>query len=147
MTGTFEGVGSLQFSPDNKFAYAYGGVINTDDQDVPVTLLEITTGSEYLIAKIQFGMKHDSGNNMSFGVYLNTIRISGYAIEGGTTDSQLSNYMPIIIPPFTTLKCDGTNNSSSNDIPLTCTLVAKVKGAIQQENLESITDNNKWASK
>ena len=29
--------------------------------------------------------------------------------------------------------------------PWTVSLTGKVKGAIEQENLESITDNNKWA--
>jgi len=146
MTGVFEGVGTLQFTPDNKHAYAYSGVVNTVTQDVDIVLLEIKNNSEYLISKIQFGIKHDATYNFTFGIFFNDVRISGYAITGGVADAQSSNYIPLIIPPFTTVKCVAANVSASVAIPITCTMIAKVNGAIEQQNLESITDDNKWAS-
>ena len=119
---------ALNFTPDNKHAYAYGGVINAITQDVAVDLIDFQTNSEYTVAKFQFGIKHDTGNNISYGVFFNDVRIAGYATDGGVGDSQQNNYIPLIIPPFTKVVCTGTNNSSNNDIPLTCTMIGEVYG-------------------
>ena len=45
MTGVFEGVGSLQFTPDNKLAYLYSGTKSINNG--LGTLFEFKTGSEY----------------------------------------------------------------------------------------------------
>jgi len=119
---------SIFFTPDNKRAYGYSGVVNTGGSGVETDLLEFETNSEYIVAKFQFALKHDTGNNITFGVFFNDILITGYALEGGTSDAQLSNYAPLIIPPFTKVKTTCQNDSSSNAIPCTSTIIGDVYG-------------------
>ena len=50
----------------------------------------------------------------------------------------------IIIPPLVNFKVKAFVASGTRD--LGCTLTSKVKGAIEQLNLEAITDANNWAA-
>jgi len=146
MTGTFEGVGTLQFTPDNKMAYAVSGIINVNNLET--TALEFTTNSEYLISKLQVLNGTDSNEDFLYRVFFNNIVIAQWrCLQLTTIDINMPNYYNLIIPPFTTVKVTGQNNTSSTIRVHSATLVAKVNGAIEQQNLEAITDNNKWASK
>jgi len=145
MTGTFEGVGSLQFTPDNKFAYAYSGVVDVNNSDV--TILEFTNNSEYIDSKIDIVNGSGSGDDMRYYIKYNDVII--VQIYSGTSDvlNQFSFPKYLVIPPFTKVTIIGVNISSGTLRAHTVTMVGKVKGAIEQENLEAITNNNKWASK
>ena len=70
-------------------------------------------------------------------------------LQPQTYQSNSGGYVPIelIIPPFSEVKCTLQNFTDSSTLTFTGLVTAKVGGAIQQENLEAITDNNKWASK
>ena len=49
MTGTFEGVGSLQFTPDNKYAYGFSGPVAVPHTgSASATLIEGKTGLELI---------------------------------------------------------------------------------------------------
>ena len=144
MTGVFEGVGSLQFTPDNKLAYAYSGVIGVTSTET--TMLEFRNDSEYLDLKLQMFNESGSGDDMLYRIYLNdVVVISTYANSGN--DFLLDTPFFLIIPPFTNVKITADNISAATSRNHTATITAKVAGAIQQENLEAITNNNKWASK
>ena len=143
MTGTFEGVGTLQFSPDNKRAYALSGniaVINTE-----TTLLEFRTNSEYHIAKISISNFSGSGDDIRYYIYFNNTEVYGGYYNSTSNNNIVLHPLYITVPPFTDLKITGQNLSSSSERANTAVFVSKVKGAIEQENLEAITDNNKWA--
>ena len=118
MTGVFEGVGTLQFSPDNKYCYAYSGSISPNSNAAPETTALLFTTQSYII--IFDSVAEDD--------------------ETATGQSPLD----LIIPPFSKFEIKVGNAATS---PFTVLLVGEVKGAIEQENLESITNNNKWASK
>ena len=107
-------------------AYGYSGTVNTGTQDVNVTLMSFTTGGHYIVGKVQFGMKHDTTDNIGFSVSMDDQTISGYVISGGVGDAQLSNAMPLIIPPYTKVECFGVNNSSSSARPVTVTIIGDV---------------------
>ena len=149
MTGVFEGVGTLQFTPDNKHAYAYSGNIAIPTS-TDTTVLDFTTGSEYIMS-----------NFVWFGdiAYLSSSKVIVYKIQFNDVivydNSRLTHsahswadqdVIPFIIPPFTNVKAiiftDDTGEQTFG-----CAITGKVKGAIEQENLEAITNNNKWASK
>jgi len=149
MTGTFEGVGSLQFTPDNKRAYAFSGEVLVNNNTV--TMLEFETNSEYLISLFSFGIDQNaslSGSKLiGFTISFNDTKIFQQVTQTSTT-LQLIDFDPnysFIVPPFTTVKIESETTNTSN-VPTFGMFNAKVKGAIEQENLESITNNNKWAS-
>ena len=146
MTGTFEGVGSLQFTPDNKFAYAYSGSIDVDENEI--TLIEERTNSEYIVAQIQFNnLEEDDVEDYLHKIYLNDVVVQGF-IQGRTDyDNKYESAIPIIIPPFTTFKLTSQNITNTESHAEVVSLTGSVHGAIEQENLEAITNNNKWAEK
>jgi len=141
MTGVFEGVGTLQFSPDNKYAYAYSGDVIAPTVGGYTSILSFTNNSEYLVADFNFGATPTT-TNIGFLIRFNGVDI----IEIPTREPFDKTYRTLlIIPPFTTVTVLADPDGADETVQTT--MVAKVKGAIQQENLESITDNNKWASK
>lgn len=147
MTGTFEGVGSLQFTPDNKYAQIFSGVKTVNNSTA--TMYEFTTESEYLVSHVSFS----DGEGYSSGQYLESkilfddvIVIQIYNVPNTAyNDHNDLVPLPIMIPPFTKVTCTMKSNIDS-DHDLTAYFIGKVGGAIQQENLEAISDNNKWAS-
>jgi len=149
MSGTFEGVGSLQFTPDNKYAYAYSGEnqINTTE----VIALNFDTNSEYIKGRFIFGgsIKYDNVGNgtiSAFQVRFNDIIVATIKVATNTDDQPSMEIYNIIIPPFTNVQIGVIDSAStSSDFFTTTTFTGKVHGAIQQENLEAITNNNKWA--
>ena len=141
MTGTFEGVGSLQFTPDNKFAYAMTGAVSVGG--ALQTVLDFTTESYYLVAKYLPIYFTNNSEDFLFEVYFNDVLILGNVVDD--QDNQIFNWNPLIIPPFTNVKVKITSlNTTSRNVG--CLITAEVYGAIEQENLEAITNNNKWAS-
>jgi len=145
MTGTFEGVGSLQFSPDNKRCYAYSGSIeNTSGAGAAdIELLDFTTGSEYIIAKIQVTHTHSSGHDFYLDIKFNDLLIVQMK-EDATEVEAYPFLIRLVIPPFTNVNIKIGANTAGYFYQ--ANIIGKVKGAIQQENLEAITNNNKWAS-
>jgi len=142
MTGTFEGVGSLQFSPDNKHAYAFSGDIAVSSGSSADTLmLEFDSEGFYLDAILNFCEEAIADDNVFFGVWLNDVRVINLAYD--STPSYTNTLYPILIPPFTNVKIKWGCSSTETG---TAWISAKVSGPIQQQNLESITDDNKWAS-
>ena len=111
------------------WAYAVSGEVDTPGQDTDVTLLDFTCGSGFIVAKVLFGVFSESNNNISFSVKFNGAVVMGYTISGAISDAQSSNYLPLIIPPFTRVECIGKNLESANAIPLLCSIAGRVYGA------------------
>jgi len=115
MSGTFEGVGSLQFSPDNKFGYAYSGPKLAGDggPSGETTIIEFTTESEYLVGDISIFVISDTTDDLEFLVKLNDIKV----MEMNTTSfKDYAPYQPIplIIPPFTKVTLSAFNSASGS---------------------------------
>jgi len=133
MSGTFSGVGTLQFTPDNQFAQAVSGdTIVTGSLGSPDTILEFETQSYYLLCKVAWSSLTVGGNDETVGIYFddNLIFESRYSTGSNTTNDQP---LPLIIPPFTNFKFKYGMEASNN---ATVVLTAKVRGAIEQFNLE-----------
>lgn len=149
MTGTFEGVGSLQFSPDNKYCLAYSGTLPTTTSSQ--TALEVTTNSEYVIFEAFFTGPIDfsdptAGREANWQLSLNDDIIAHIRTDTSEGDIKNQGHLIFMAPPFTTIKIEVDGNDSASGFSNCVLLTGKVYGAIEQENLESITDNNKWAS-
>jgi len=151
MTGVFEGVGTLQFSPDNKFSYIYSGFIAA--VNTSVTYLNFTTGGYYLVGQFQFNTPLEqadptAGIEATCRVDFNNVGIAMLKASSDFNDnSNGSVTQELIIPPFTNVIVVVDAHATDPIRFGTCSFISKVKGAIEQENLESITDSNKWASK
>ncbi len=136
MSGTFQGVGTLQFSPDNKHAQIFSGAISANN--IETTLLEYSTNSEYHMAQIIFNVVSNTTSDMDFKLYLNNVNI----LDMGLSSFREQWYypIPIMIPPFSTVKITGRNNSSSGAEDLAASVISSVHGPIEQFNLEVNND-------
>jgi len=147
MSGTFEGFKSLQFTPDNKFAYAYSGAIAHSAAEGEKTYLEFQTNSEYLDALVQAFYGDLSGDWWKLYIYFNNELMTQWATNHNAASfAEDLESIRLIIPPFTTVKCSLAVGTGTVDF-MNVNVTGKVYGAIEQENLEAITDNNNWASK
>ena len=133
MSGTFQGVGTLQFTPDNKHAQALSGAVTvTGELGTPDTILEFETQSYYLLTKIAWSSLTVGGNDERVYIYLddNLIFDSRYSNGANSTNDQP---LPLIIPPFTNFKFKYGMEVSN---VATLVLTASVYGSIEQFDLE-----------
>jgi len=142
MTGTFEGIGSLQFSPDNKYCYAYSGTLTIADTATH-TALSFITGSYYSVVDFLFWRRSWESNDVAFYVEFNGEQVLSWI--GGTNPPSGSEKKPMIIPPFTEVIVYIDKQEHSSESKVGANITGKIYGAIEQENLEAITNNNKWA--
>jgi len=123
--GSFTGPGeALEIIGDH--CLALSGSINTPGQDTEVTLLAFTSGNYYAVVELQFGLRHDTTNNISYLVRLNGTEVCGYTITGGVGDAQMSNAINLIIAPYTEVVTAGVNNSSGSAIPIWSSIVGRI---------------------
>jgi len=146
MSGTFEGVGTLQFTPDNKFCSAYSGTKTTDGSvwSANTELLNFTTASEYIISKFYMTTDMITGNNLFVRIKFNGITVLDLKTDGNPPYSPEFRDYELVIPPFTEV----IFSFGTQAVTTTATgfLSGKVKGAIEQIDLEAITDGSKWAA-
>jgi len=114
---------AIQFTNDNKFAYAYSGIVGVDSTEE--TLIEFDTNSEYLDSKILMFNESGSGDDFRYKVKLNDIVVvSMYANSGN--DFLLDTPIIMIIPPFTNVKITADNISSGTNRNHTANFYGKV---------------------
>ena len=141
MTGTFQGVGTLQFSPDNKRVYAYTGLIETSNDQSEVTMIEFTTASEYLTLLVQFSGDTERTDDLACRIYFDDVEIFKEIVLVGSALYSLNTEGPnILVPPFTTVKINNQNMSSGNVRDTFLAITGNVHGSIEQFNLEVISD-------
>jgi len=103
---------AIIFTPDNKRAYAYSGMI-AGSTSAETTYLEFNTNSEYIRATIQNGSTNETTRKTVY-IYFNDIQIVRNDIDNGYP---FPNTYEILIPPFTkvsiTLKLGGDDGMSS----------------------------------
>jgi len=149
MTGTFEGVGSLQFTPDNKWCYAYSGDIPASGASVEY--LTFKTNSEYIVGILQFNGTVNDANITAGTISGCTIKLNGSVIATLKADTLQEDSPSIVtqkllLPPNSHLQVSVIADTDDANSQGSLIFIGKVSGAIEQENLESISDNNKWAS-
>jgi hypothetical protein len=112
MSGAFNGVGSLQFTPDNKKAYIYSGQQFANDPQV--TFLEFTTETYYLQGTIQFSCPAGTSDDIIFRTFLNDIQITGSNWTDTRQNENITQPINIIIPPFTKFTAKVLNGTSAS---------------------------------
>ena len=115
---------ALNFTPDNKRCYAYGGLIDVINAEK--TLLTFNTNSEYIDSKLSISNTSGSGDDFRYFIYFNDVAVLSY--YAGTSDvfNQFSMPQYLIVPPFTTVKITATNISSASARSHSCIFTGKV---------------------
>ena len=124
MSGTFQGVGTLQFTPDNKHVFASSGLMEIDNTET--TMLEFQTNSEYLKCKVQFNYPESDGDDFLYQSYFDNVVVQGYQIDHSKLYGYQNSIVLLIIPPFTTVKLTAINKGSSTSRTQICSLTGEV---------------------
>ena len=140
MVGTFEGLTTLQFTPDNKHAFVYSGSIQATSE---ITAFEFQTLSYYLVGKIQFTTDAGTSNDLANRVYINNNQVSGTSYADTRQNENINQPILVIVPPFTTLKATGENVTSGSNLQFHAIGTFQVLGSIEQLDLEV----KEWAIK
>tara|TARA_Y100001970_G_scaffold286091_1_gene407412 strand:+ start:459 stop:872 length:414 start_codon:yes stop_codon:yes gene_type:complete len=137
MTGTFQGVNTLQFTPDNKHCYAYSGGFGSTTSSQ--TMLDFTTNSEYIVGKLitsgAIGFDTPGGLKSAFKVSLNNTPIAFTLVDNQTDHSASVTKLNLILPPFSTLKVEVDSDDTNAGAKSTALFTGKVKGSITQVEL------------
>jgi hypothetical protein len=85
------------------FVYAYSGAVENaaGGSGSPSTMLEFTTGSEIIDAKLYFGVQFAGANDTYFFIKVNDQQTMGITfVETGGGDNLTGNPIEFVIPPF-----------------------------------------------
>ncbi len=139
MSGTFSGVNTLQFTPDNKHAYAYSGEI--DSSQTATTALEFSNNSEYIIFEAFFNgpikfSDPNTGREANWQISLNDQVIALIRCDSSESDINNTGYFKFIIPPFSTVKIEVDSNDDATDYKNCVLLTGKVGMGQRVGNLD-----------
>ena len=105
-------------------AYGYSGTIAITGTSVPVTMLDFTTGPQYIRATFQFQSVEAGGNDLNF-----TIKMDSQVIATQSVNAAKEFYhapIELIIPPYTRVICDGLNVDVATGRDSTATITGRV---------------------
>jgi len=118
---------AINFTPDNKHAYAYSGSLlngsgaGAADQQ----LLLFQTNSEYLRSKFQFTTTQSSGHDFYVDIFFNDVLIVQLKEDSSDVEG-FPILIRLIVPPFTSVKVMVGQNSTGYYNQ--CNVVAEVYG-------------------
>ena len=127
---------SLQFTDDNKYAYAQGGLIDSSTSEV--TQLKFTTHEPYIIATIMFNGGVDPAN-ITNGIYkifyilINSKKIAAIKVESNLEDMPSTYLYEILIPSYSDFEI--TADSTFTGYKTSVSLTGKVGMAPRVGNL------------
>ena len=129
---------ALQFTNDNKHAYAYSGRYTSTA--VGVDVLQFQTNSEYIDAQFYFSGFIDlddatTGLRGIMNIFFNDVEVSAVMVDADSGNMQNGPPIPLIIPPFTAVKVKLYANSTGPAYQGLVSVVGKVGMAPRVGNL------------
>ena len=105
--------------------YGYSGALSITQTDV--TMLDFSTSSQYIRALFRFNSQ-TTDDDLRFTIELNGEIVQGYTI-GSSNNHSFQEGLKIIIPPGTSVKCFGYNESSNTGRTAYASFIGRVYGA------------------
>jgi len=101
----------LQYTQDNRQCYAYSGSVDVTNTETD--LLHMDVGSGFIVAMVQFNYIESSGDDFKYSIYLNDLVVQGYFVGGSGATTTADNFVKLLVPPHTTVRCTAQNITSS----------------------------------
>ena len=125
MSGSTVISNALQFTNDNKHAYAFSGIVDVNNTETRLLLLN--TQSEYLLTELQVLQGTTSNEDFLYKVFFNNVIVAQWhCLQVTDKEINMPNIYNFIIPPFTLVKVAAQNTSSATTRNHSATLTAKV---------------------
>jgi len=121
---------AINFTPDNKHAYAYSGRYGANT--TPVTALDFKTQSEYIVGQFYISVALNDGAPSS-STTMSQIKFNGITISNlwagyGGADAESLSLVNLIIPPFTEVTGSLYSDENQSDRYMTMTFTGKAYG-------------------
>ena len=109
-------------------AYGYSGVLDIDN--VETDMLLFRTGNFYFVGTIQFNVVERHGESFLYQLYLNETVVQGYIIDPDEARQPPTNFIDIIIAPYTEVKATAQNMISATKYRTLCNMAGRIYGKI-----------------
>jgi len=109
-----------------RYCYAYSGLVSSTSSGTD--LLNFTTGSEVIVAKINVNYNINQTDDMTYEVLLNGNGVQQWQCTGSKQPEQLQNTLDLIIPPYTNVIVKATSAGGAQT--QTATFAGKVYGKV-----------------
>ena len=111
--------------------HAYGYSVVLDIGNTETSMLEFGTGSSYFVGTVQFNYAELNGYHFRYRFYLNGEIMQALVESGGSgNEPQVPNsIIPIILPPFSQVKCTAENLTDGTLQEQVCSIVGRVYNA------------------
>ena len=109
------------------WAYAYSGLVGITNAEK--ALLEFTTGSGFIVAKIQFNYAVYNTSDFAYRVKLNGTIIQAYAVTASGNYTESDYPIHVVIPPNTFVQCVAERLDGSGEINQIVSVTGRVYGA------------------
>ena len=110
------------------FAYAKETAVSNSE----TTLLEATTGNRIIKCEVVFQYSTQGNADYQYVIYLNDIKVFNQFMDNhtGTGDMKANQLfaIPLILPPYTAIKCTAVNVTNTDSESQSCNLVGTVHG-------------------
>jgi len=104
-------------------AYAYSGIIQVTD--TTTTLIDATTGSQYIVGKFQPSINVTTTDDMFFRILVDGEEIAASLI-GSTTSNSPYEEIEVIVAPFSRIQITCENDSTSGGINCSAVFTGRV---------------------
>jgi len=91
-----------------------------------LTVLEFTTGAQYIIGTIQFNGTTSSSQTYQYQIKFNSQLYQGYVVTDQAIYTSPDNVVPVIIPPHTTVICTAQNIEGTNTVITAVSVIGRV---------------------
>tara|TARA_Y100000310_G_scaffold306919_1_gene348493 strand:- start:296 stop:724 length:429 start_codon:yes stop_codon:yes gene_type:complete len=116
-------------------AWAASGEVTVTAGTSPITMLDFTTGSGYIIANIDFTLDQtnlSASAKWGWLIKLNDQTVLNYLTEVASTRGNNDvDATKLLIPPFTRFVAQCQSPDDANDVDFTVTMAGRVYGAIE----------------
>ena len=104
--------------------YAYSGVLDIDNTET--NMLSFTTGNFYFVGTIQFNVVERHGESFLYQFYLNETVVQGYIIDPDEARQPPTNFINVIIPPYTEVRATAQNMISATKYRTVCNMAGRI---------------------
>jgi len=115
---------AINFTPDNKHAYAYSGIIGVTN--TVSNLLDFKTNTEYIVGQIQFFYSEHVEPDFDYTLKINGVIVTKFFVND-KFDADL-NWFPIIIPPFSQVLLTAQNIADTDSVDQSVIFTGKAYG-------------------
>jgi hypothetical protein len=109
-----------------RHVYAYSGEVIAKGNGTFDEYLNFQTGKEYIKARLMVQYAEASADSLEWQVRFNGIIIAASTSAHQTASSYFTDFVDLIIPPFTKVVWQITNNSGTAQRDVSCTMTGKI---------------------